>query len=85
MNASGRAECFTDAAHNYTFYTDKSNGQSKGEKHAAKRLVYSQLVAEGGWKGLKLPQPKAKFGFSSRMSKDVGFATGSNDSLGFLL
>ncbi len=27
MNASGRAECFTDAAHNYTFYmfyTDKS-------------------------------------------------------------
>ena len=120
-----------------------------------KRLVYSQLVAEGGRKGLKLPQPKVKFGFyrdivvlafpldesakasgpinfldaklaakelggsatdcrfllgnstpdksvrgkgaayvvrrdaivnlSSRMSKDVGFATGSNDSLGFLL
>lgn len=32
-------------------------------EHAAKRLVYSQLVAEGGTKGLKLPQPKAKFGF----------------------
>ena len=44
MNASGRAECFTDAAHNYTsymFYTDKNNGQSKGQilskqKHTSK-------------------------------------------------
>ena len=44
MNASGRAESFTDAAHNYTsymFYTDKNNGQSKGQilskqKHTSK-------------------------------------------------
>ena len=30
MNASGRAECFTDAAHNYTFYmfyTDKNKSE----------------------------------------------------------
>ena len=32
-------------------------------EHAAKRLVCSQIVVEGGRTGLKLPQPKTKLGF----------------------
>ena len=50
MNASGRAECFTDAAHNYTFYmfyTDKTKAKSKAKIASATGKMPVVPVAGG--------------------------------------